>query len=159
MWVFLYTENPRINNRPAKYIFGMITMKPGINACYFTLNDRFVEYTPSPSAYPDLYFVFRIQNRLTENEILFTQDTSQDLGDGTRYNKFLISVTCSAAASIDPNNGSIALAGQNEDYLAQWNYEVFACSGPMPLSGTVSIPDNPTYPSVIVETGRMLFTA
>jgi hypothetical protein len=137
----------------------MITMNPGINACYFTLNDRYDEYTPAPSTYPDLYFVFKIENRLNGNEILFTQDKNQDLGDGTRYNKFLISVTCSATASVDPNAGFIAIAGENEDYLAQWNYEVFACSGPMPLSGTVSIPDNPTYPSVIVEAGRMLFTA
>ena len=156
---YKYTKTIRINKGLAKYIFDMITIKPGINACYFTLNDRFTEYAPSPSAYPDLYFVFRIQNRLTESEILFTQDANQDLGDGTRYNKFLISVTCSATASVDPNSGSIALTGANEDYLSQWNYEVFACAGPMPLSGTVSIPTNPTYPSVVVETGRMLFTA
>jgi len=137
----------------------MITMKPGINACCFTLNERFGEYSPSPSAYPDLYFLFRIENRLNGNEILFTQDSNQDLGDGARYNKFLISVTCSATASVDPNSGFIAIAGENEDYLAQWNYEVYACSGPMPLTGTVSIPDNPSYPPVVVESGRMLFTA
>lgn len=137
----------------------MITMNPGINACYFTLNERFGEYSPAPSTYPNLYFVFRIENRLTGNEILFSQDSNQDFGNGTRYNKFLISVTCSASASIDPNIGSIAIAGENEDYLAQWNYEVWACAGPMPLSGTVSVPNNPTYPSAIVEEGRMLFTA
>ena len=134
----------------------MIILKPGLNSSVFTLNEKYDFYTPSVSAYPDLYFLFRIKNQLTQEELYFTKNGNQDISPSPeRYNEFIISVTTSN--TFDPHIGEIGLTGSNEDYLSQWSYEVWGCSGPMPLSGTVSLPTGGTYSPALLEEGRMLF--
>jgi len=134
----------------------MIILKPGLNSSVFTLNEKYDFYTPSVSAYPDLYFLFKIKNQLTQDEILFTSD--QDISPSPeRYNEFVISVTTSNV--YDPHIAEVEFFGPNEDYLSQWSYEVWGCPGPMPLSGTISLPEGGTYPPALLEEGRLLFKA
>lgn len=131
----------------------MIVLKPGTNYVSFTLVEKYDFYTPSVSSYPDLYFTFKIKNELNENEIYFTSNFDISLLPN-RLNTFNIKVETSPTASVDPYNAEIILSGLNEDYLSQWNYEVWGCQGPMPTSGTISI----TGTASLLETGKMLFT-
>jgi hypothetical protein len=88
--------------------------------------------------------------------LCFTKNGNQDISlSPQRYNEFIISVTTSN--TFDPHIGEIGLTGSNEDYLSQWSYEVWGCPGPMPLSGTVSLPIGGTYTPALLEEGRMLF--
>jgi hypothetical protein len=133
----------------------MIIIKPGINSCVFTLNEKFDFFNPSPSLYPDLYYFFRLTNSLNGSEVVFTSNKDDSLYPN-RYNQFDITVAI-GTQSTDPHNAIIGLTGPNEDYLSQWTYEVWACSGPMPLSGTISLPISGSYSPVLIEGGRALY--
>ena len=133
----------------------MIILKPGSNMPVFTLNEKFGFFSPSVETYPDLYYFFKLTNDLTQNEILFTTNQDQSLTP-ERYNQFMITIY-SGTQSTDPYNAVIGLTGPNEDYLSQWQYEIWACSGPMPLSGTISLPTGGTYSPAKLESGRALY--
>lgn len=133
----------------------MITLETGPNMPVFTLNEKFDFFSPSVGTYPDLYYCFKITNDFTQNEIYFTSDQDQSLSP-QRYNQFMINVE-TGTASVDPYTAVIGLTGPNNDALSQWQYEVWACSGPMPLTGTISIPFGASYSPALVEAGRMLF--
>ena len=66
-------------------------------------------------------------------------------------------IDTNGTASIDPYNASIAVTGSNYDYKSQWEYEVWACAGPMPLTGTISLPTGASYSPAKLERGKMLF--
>jgi hypothetical protein len=134
----------------------MITLKPGTNMPVFTLNEKFDFFSPPVGTYPDLYFCFKITNDLTQDVIYFTSDQDQSLSP-QRYNQFMVNVE-TGTASVDPHIAVIGLTGPNNDSLSQWQYQVWACSGPMPLTGTISLPEGGTYSPALVESGRMLFS-
>lgn len=137
----------------------MIILKPGLNSCVFTLTEKFDFYNPSVGSYPDLYYYFRLINSLTQYEIDFTIDSQNDFGDGIRYNAFHIDINNPLYGTYPytENFGCIGLTGPNEDYLSQWQYEVWACSGPMPDTGTVSLPTGGTFSPALLESGRALY--
>jgi hypothetical protein len=142
----------------------MIMLKPGTTDAVFTLNEKFGFFSPSVYTYTDLFFYFRFENELNYSVIDFSKTSLLDLGDGTRYNKFAISSTFSATASAGTNETwdrtyDIHLFGENNDLGSGWNYTIWACQGPVPLSGTISLPSmTQSTPPVIVETGRVRFT-
>ena len=148
----------------AKYILDMVILNTGINEAVFTLNEKFGFYSPSVSSYTDLFYYFRIENELNHSVIDFSKTALQDTGDGGRFNRFVVSVTHSATASAGTNETwdrlyDIHLFGQNDDLGSGWNYTVWGCQGPIPLSGTISLPSmTQSTPPVILETGRVRFT-
>ena len=135
----------------------MIILKPGLNSCVFTLNEKFDFYTPSVGSYPDPYYYFKLTNDLTGNTIEFT--SANDNGDGVRYNDFFIDINNPFYGTYPyiPNYGCISMTGSNDDLLSQWQYEVWGCSGPMPDTGTVSLPTGGTYSPALLESGRALY--
>jgi hypothetical protein len=140
----------------------MITLKPGINTeVVFTLNEKYDFYTPSVATYNDLYYYFRITNKLNGNKIDFALSSAVDIGNN-RANKFHITVTQSATASANANRGwvnsgyNIWLYGQNNDFPSQWDYEVWGCKGPMP-SGDIYFPVSGSNPPRLLEIGRVQF--
>lgn len=140
----------------------MITLKPGINTeIVFTLKEKYDFYTPSVATYNDLFYYFRITNKLSGKEIDFALTAAVDVSPAqNRYNEFVITVTASATASTDANQNwinpgyNIWLYGENNDFPSQWNYEVWGCEGPMPTTGAISFP---TGTASILENGRLLF--
>lgn len=142
----------------------MIMLKPGTNQAVLTLTEKFGFYTPSVSTYTDLFYYFRIENEMNQSVIDFSKTALQDTGDARRYNQFAISVTHSATASAGTNltwnrTWDIHLFGQNDDLGSGWNYTVWACQGPVPVSGTISLPSmTQSNPPVVLETGRVRFT-
>jgi hypothetical protein len=139
----------------------MITLNPGINTeVVFTLKEKYDFYTPSVASYNDLFYYFRITNKLSGNNIDFALLSTVDVSPAPdRYNEFVITVTASATASAGANGGwinlgyNIWLYGENNDFPSQWNYEVWGCVGPMP-SGPISFP---TGTASLLEEGRLLF--
>lgn len=144
----------------------MITLKPGLNTdVVFTLNEKFDFYTPSVASYNNKFYYLRITNKLNGQGIDFALPSSADVGNGTRYNKFQITVTASATASIGANGDwvnpgyNLWLYGQNNDFPSQWDYEVWGCNGPMPTSGNIYFPSlTSAQPPRLLETGRLQFS-
>jgi hypothetical protein len=128
----------------------MIILKEGVNYSVFTFNERIV--TP----YNDQYFLWKITNSLTSEEILFTNNVDSS-ANPDRFNQFAIQVGTATSSTQDLNQSVLAFTasgqgGYGADTLSQWTYSAYACEGPMPTSGTVSFPA--TYS--LVETGRII---
>lgn len=130
----------------------MIILKAGTNFPVFTFNERVV--TPLP----DAYYLWRITNSLTSEEIMFTNDI--DTSSNTdRFNRFSFTVGVNPTDVEDLNHSILAftasgLGSYGYDGLSQWKYDAWICQGPMPQTGTVSFPATFSY----VESGRMIMT-
>lgn len=127
----------------------MIILKEGCNNPVFTFSER-IE-TP----YSNQYFLWKINNALTDEEILFTNqfDTSSN---PERYNRFQICVFTTNQQQ-DLNSSVLVFTqsgqgGYGADTLSQWTYDAYVCEGPMPTSGTVSFPATFSF----VESGRII---
>jgi hypothetical protein len=130
----------------------MIILKEGINTAVFTFNERIV------NPYNDPYFLWRITNALTSEEILFTNNIEMS-ANPERFNAFSIEILTAATASEDLNHSILAftasgLGSYGYDGLSQWKYDAWICQGPMPQTGTVSFPAVYSH----VESGRMIMT-
>ena len=128
----------------------MIILNQGVNYAVFT----FTENIPVP--YTDQYFLWKINNALTNEEILFTNNVDSS-ANPDRFNRFAIEIQTATASVQDLNNSVLAFTasgqgGYGADELSQWSYSAYACEGPMPTSGTVSFPA--TYS--LVENGRII---
>lgn len=127
----------------------MIILKQGCNMPVFTFNERIS--TP----YSNQYFLWKIKNALTEEEILFTNNFDFS-PDTERYNRFQICVFTGTEQE-DLNNSILCftasgLGGYGYDALSQWSYEAYVCEGPMPATGSISLPATHSF----VESGRII---
>lgn len=135
----------------------MIILTPGANDCVFTFNE--MVYSPYDSLL-NPYYLWKINNALTGQEVLFTIDSASDLSlDTERYNEFTINIATSSTGTYNPYLGYLAFTASGYgsygyDGLSQWSYDAFICQGPIPTSGTISLPA--TYS--LVETGRIIMT-
>jgi len=143
----------------------MIILRGGQNEVSLTLNEKFDFYTPPVSAYVDLYYVVKIDDRMSEYTQNFILLSDNDLSTNPeRSNKFRIDIT--GTTQSDPWSASqsypiVGFTGQNElNFDSQWDYEVWALEGPAPTSGTISIAANgPTaLGPALLEQGRLLYT-
>jgi hypothetical protein len=130
----------------------MIILKEGVNYSVFTFNERIV--TP----YNDQYFLWKITNSLTSEEILFTNNVDSSASPD-RFNQFAIQIGITASSYEDLNQSVLAFTasgqgGYGYDSLSQWTYDAYACEGPMPTTGTVSFPATFSF----VESGRILMS-
>lgn len=130
----------------------MIILKEGVNYPVFTFNENI------PVPYTDQYFLWKITNSLTQEEILFTNNIESS-ANPDRFNAFCIQIETGTASVEDLNHSILAFTasgqgGYGYDGLSQWTYEAYACQGPMPESGTIS------FPAIFsaVENGRIIMT-
>jgi hypothetical protein len=135
----------------------MIILTPGANDCVFTFDEMIV------SPYDSLlnpYYLWKINNALTGEEVLFTIPGAGDYSPNPeRYNQFTINIATSSAGTYDPYLGYLAFTasgygGYGYDGLSQWSYDAFICEGPIPMSGTISLPATYSH----VESGRIIMT-
>lgn len=145
----------------------MIILRGGQNEISLTLNEKYDFYTPPVSMYQDLYYIVKIDDKMSEYTQNFILLSTNDLSLTTqRSNKFRVDVTGTYGNTPDPWSASqsypiIGLTGSHEfDFDSQWNYEIYALEGPAPTSGTISIaPSGPTaLGPVLLEQGRMIYT-
>jgi hypothetical protein len=130
----------------------MIILKEGINTPVFTFNESI------STAFTEPYFLWKIVNALTQEEILFTNNIEMS-ANPNRFNAFSIEILTAATASEDLNHSILAftasgLGSYGYDGLSQWSYDAYLCQGPMPETGTVDFPAVYSH----VESGRMIMT-
>lgn len=123
----------------------MIVLNVGTNSVYFTLNEKFDFYSPSVSSYTQSYYVGKLINKLTENEVYFRLNNDTSTAP-QRYNRFQLEVTPYNVTS----SNQIGLTGFNWDIDSQWNYEIWAVNGSTSSFTFSSIPNG----GVILESGR-----
>lgn len=130
----------------------MIILKEGTNTAVFTFNESI------STAFSEPYYLWKIVNALTQEEILFTNNIEMS-ANPNRFNAFSIEILTAATASEDLNHSVLAftasgLGSYGYDGLSQWSYDAYLCQGPMPETGTVSFPAVYSH----VESGRMIMT-
>jgi hypothetical protein len=130
----------------------MIILKEGVNYAVFTFNENI------PVPYTDQYFLWKITNSLTQEEILFTNNVDSS-ANGDRFNQFAIQIGITASSYEDLNQSVLAFTASGQggfgyDSLSQWTYDAYVCEGPMPTTGTVSFPATFSF----VESGRIIMS-
>jgi hypothetical protein len=129
----------------------MIILKEGVNYAVFTFNESGITYN-------DQYYLWKITNSLTQEEILFTNNIDSS-ANPDRFNKFAIQIGVTASSTEDLNQSVLAFTasgqgGYGYDGLSQWTYDAYVCEGPMPTTGTVSFPATFSF----VESGRIIMS-
>lgn len=129
----------------------MIILKEGVNYAVFTFNESGITYN-------DQYYLWKITNSLTQEEILFTNNIDSS-ANPDRFNKFAIQIGVTASSPEDLNQSVLAFTasgqgGYGYDGLSQWTYLAYVCEGPMPTTGTVSFPATFSF----VESGRIIMS-